>query len=317
MTPAVAETLMADKAGIDKAAALLRNGDLVAFPTETVYGLGADARNSDAVAAIFAAKGRPSFNPLIVHVADLALAEEIAVFDEDARILAKAFWPGPLTLVLPLRPEAGVSPLVTAGLPTIAIRVPEHKLAHRLLTEFGGAVAAPSANPSGKVSPTTAPHVLEGLSKRIAAVLDGGPCPVGVESTILGLNPRPTLLRAGGLPQEDIEACLGQSIGALQDALGTVTAPGQLASHYATTALIRLNASAPREGESMLGFGAIDGNLNLSPAADLREAAANLFDYMRALDRAGHDKIAVATIPNHGLGAAINDRLSRAAKPRP
>lgn len=317
MTPAVAETLKADKAGIDKAAALLRKGDLVAFPTETVYGLGADARNDAAVAAIFEAKGRPSFNPLIVHVAGVEQAEQIAVFNDDARTLAAAFWPGPLTLVLPLRPEAGISPLVTAGLQTIAIRVPQHELAQRLLAEFGGAVAAPSANPSGKVSPTTAPHVLEGLGTRIAAVIDGGPCSVGVESTILGLVPNLTLLRAGGLPAEDIEASLGRGLAAFREVQDTVTAPGQLASHYATTALIRLNATAPKKGEAMLGFGSLDGDLNLSPSADLREAAANLFDYLRALDSAGHDRIAVAKIPNHGLGAAINDRLSRAAEPRP
>ena len=198
------DRLSPDESGLDRAAALLRSGALVAFPTETVYGLGGDARNSEAVAAIYAAKGRPSFNPLIVHVADLDAARRLALVGPGAERLAQAFWPGPLTLVLPLRPDAGLSPLVTAGLPTVAIRLPAHTLARQLIAAFGGPLAAPSANLSGKVSPTRADHVLAGLSGRIAAVLDGGPCPVGVESTILALSPRPSLLRAGGLTVEDL-----------------------------------------------------------------------------------------------------------------
>lgn len=311
-----------DPAGLAEAARLLRAGALVAFPTETVYGLGGDARDDAAVAAIYAAKGRPDFNPLIVHVAGVEAARELADFGPGAERLAAAFWPGPLTLVLPLRPGAGLSPRVTAGLPSVALRVPDHPLARALLAAFGGPLAGPSANPSGRVSPTMPAHVLDGLGGRIAAVLDGGPCAVGVESTILGLaDGQPRLLRPGGLPAETIEACLGQPLADGPEAGSRPTAPGQLASHYAPEARVRLDATRPEPGEVWIGFGpACPGAaLNLSPAGDLAAAAAGLFAALREADgRAGPGgRIAVAPIPRHGLGRAINDRLARAAAPRP
>lgn len=315
MTQKDTEVLQPDDSGLARAAAILRGGGLVAFPTETVYGLGADARNNTAVARIFEAKGRPQFNPLIVHVASLLDAEKIAEFDQTARSLAQAFWPGPLTLVLPLRPDAGISALISAGLPSVAVRVPEHPLAQRLLRAFDGPVAAPSANPSGRISPTTAGHVLAGLSGRIDAVLDGGACGVGVESTIVGLQPEPVLLRAGGLPAEAIEACLGQTL-AQAKKTDRPNAPGQLDSHYAPRAALRLNATKRRTGEMLLGFGAVDCDLNLSASGDLTEAAANLFRHLHDLDARASGGIAVSPVPDHGLGRAINDRLRRAAAPR-
>jgi len=313
---AATEILKPDASGLDRAAALLRAGELVAFPTETVYGLGADATNDRAVAEIFEAKGRPRFNPLIAHVADLAAARRVAVFDARAEAVAAAFWPGPLTLVLPMREEAGISPLVTAGLETLAVRVPTHPVAQGLLRAFGGPVAAPSANPSGRVSPTRAEHVLAGLDGRIAALVDGGPCAVGVESTILGLAGQPALLRPGGVPAEALEAALGMKLAAGGSA-ETPSAPGQLASHYAPVALIRLNAVTAAPGEVMLGFGPVAGDLTLSKTGDLVEAAANLFHLLREADRlAKGGRIAVAPVPEEGLGRAINDRLRRAAAPR-
>ena len=313
------ETLSPDAQGVARAAELLAQGGLVAFPTETVYGLGADARNDAAVARIFEAKGRPRFNPLIVHLPDLDAARAIADFPPEAERLASTFWPGPLTLVVPLRAGAGISPLASAGLETVAIRVPEHPLARDLLRAFGGPVVAPSANPAGKISPTEAGHVLEGLGGKIAAVLDGGRCPVGVESTIVGFDGAPTLLRPGGLPAEAIEACLGAPLAAHHGM--TVNAPGQLTSHYAPGAKVRLDVTAPAEGELWLGFGenCAGATLNLSENGDLVEAAANLFHHLRALDAmAGKGQgIAVAPVPDHGLGRAINDRLRRAAAPRP
>lgn len=300
--------------GITQAAALLKSGALVAFPTETVYGLGADARNSAAVAQIYAAKGRPSFNPLIVHLADRAMAQQYVIWSDQAEILAAAFWPGPLTLVLPLAPDQGLSPLVTAGLDTVALRVPAHPTAVALLGAFGGPVAAPSANPSGRISATTAAHVLAGLEGRIAAVLDDGPCPVGLESTIVGLSgPTPDLLRAGGVPIEALEAALGAPLNTVSGA--EVIAPGQLASHYAPRAPVRLNATKAAADEVLLGFGDVQGDLNLSPSGDLTQAACALFDYLHQLD-ALQRPIAVAPIPERGLGRAINDRLRRAAAPR-
>jgi L-threonylcarbamoyladenylate synthase len=281
-------TLPDSDRGLRAALALLRAGELVAFPTETVYGLGADARNARAVAGIFAAKGRPAFNPLIVHVADRPAADRLADFCADARALADRFWPGPLTLVLPRRDDAGLAAATTAGLPTVALRVPAHPLARRLLDAFAGPLAAPSANPSGAVSPTTAAHVRDGLAGRIAAVLDGGACPVGLESTIIGFEgTTPVLLRPGGLPR----------------------------------APLRLDAAAAGPDEVRLGFGPGDpAGLNLSPSGDLAEAAANLFAHLRAADALaaarGATAIAVAPIPRAGLGAAINDRLTRAAAPR-
>ena len=328
------EILAPDDAGIARAADLLRAGRLVAFPTETVYGLGADARDGRAVASIFEAKGRPRFNPLIVHVTDLAAAERLVDLPEAALTLAAAFWPGPLTLVAPMRTpihaDSGIADLVTAGLPTLAVRVPAHPLARALLTEFGGPVAAPSANPSGRISPTKAAHVVEALGGRIAAVLNGGDCPVGLESTILGFGSGgpdagpvsgPMLLRPGGLAVEAVEEVLGGTVSIGQG--DVITAPGQLASHYAPGAMLRLNANHPQPGETWLGFGPdpapITGPaLNLSATGDLAEAAANLFAHLRALDAmlSGGGAIAAAPIPDHGLGRAINDRLARAAAPR-
>jgi L-threonylcarbamoyladenylate synthase len=304
--------------GIAEAADLLRAGALVAIPTETVYGLAADARNDRAVAAIYAAKNRPAFNPLIVHLPDLAAVARLAVLTPEAERLAAAFWPGPLTLVLPLRPDAGLSPLVTAGLDTVAIRLPAHPVARALLAQAGIPVAAPSANPSGRVSPTRAEHVLAGLSGRIAAVLDGGPCAVGVESTILALDGPPALLRPGGVAVEAIEAALGAPLLMPGDP-STPKAPGQLASHYAPEARVRLNATQAREGEVMVGFGPIAGHLTLSASGNLLEAAANLFHFLREADAlAGPGgAIAFAPVPETGLGRAINDRLRRAAAPRP
>ncbi|MCP4821762.1 MAG: threonylcarbamoyl-AMP synthase [Shimia sp.] len=310
------QTLTADEAGFASAATILGAGGLVAFPTETVYGLGADARNDMAVARIFEAKGRPHFNPLIVHVPDVDAAKRYVTWSDEADRLAAAFWPGPLTLVLPLRADSGLSPLVTADLPTLAIRVPSHPVARALLKSFNGPVAAPSANPSGRISPTEAQHVLGGLAGRIEAVVDGGACDVGVESTILGLSDTPTLLRPGGLPQEALEAALDMKLTRYQDG-DALTAPGQMASHYAPGAKVRLNATSVSEGERLLGFGKVDDTaLNLSPAADLTEAAANLFHHLHALDQAGDAPIAVSPIPETGLGRAINDRLRRAAAPR-
>ncbi|WP_296422626.1 L-threonylcarbamoyladenylate synthase [Yoonia sp.] len=315
MPDATLLTLQPDAAGLAKAAAILRDGGLVSFPTETVYGLGADARNDRAVAGIYAAKGRPSFNPLIVHLPDLASAEKLCVFNDEAVRLASTFWPGALTLVLPLRADAGISKLVTAGLDTLAIRVPDHAVAQVLLRNFGGPVAAPSANPSGRVSPTTAAHVRDGLGGKINALLDGGSCTVGLESTIVSCVGAPALLRAGGIPAEALEACLGQPL-ALPSDPDTPVSPGQLASHYAPQGAVRLNVQAAEKDEVLLGFGAVDAALNLSPSGDLTEAAARLFECLHQLDAMGAQRIAVSPIPEHGLGRAINDRLRRAAAPR-
>lgn len=302
---------------ISAAATLLRGGQLVAFPTETVYGLGADARDPKAVAGIFEAKSRPSFNPLIVHVPDLAAAEALAVFSHPARMLAAAFWPGPMSLVLPLKPGHGLSDLVTAGLGTVALRVPGHPLAQALLRQVDIPVAAPSANPSGKISPTTAAHVIEGLGGRIAAVLDGGACEVGLESSILGGDPI-QLLRPGGISREAVERILGRPV-AQRDAGDALSAPGQLLSHYAPDAGVRLEV--PHKGTvPHLGFGPGACDLNLSTKGDLTEAASNLFAMLRLMDdlarEAGADHVTVAPVPADGLGAAINDRLRRAAAPR-
>ena len=312
--------LKADSEAIKAAAAGLAAGGLVAFPTETVYGLGADARNGESVARLYAAKGRPAFNPLIAHVADLAAARRLGTFNADAERLAAAFWPGPLTLVLPRRPDCPVAELALAGLDSVAVRVPAHPLSHALLTAFGGPVVAPSANRSGHVSPTSAAHVVADLRGRIDLVLDGGPCPVGVESTIVACLDGPTLLRPGGLAREEIERVLGHAL-IVPATVATPVAPGMLASHYAPKARLRLNAERPHAGEALLAFGphvpTADGmTLNLSPRGDLIEAAANLFAHLRALDTAGAEAIAVMPIPHEGLGEAINDRLRRAAAPK-
>lgn len=309
------QILTADPTGFAAAAQIWQAGGLIAFPTETVYGLGADARNDTAVAKIYDAKGRPSFNPLIVHVDSVETAKLYVEWSDLADQLAKAFWPGPLTLVLPLRKDSAVSKLVTAGLPTLAIRVPAHPVARALLTEFGGPVAAPSANPSGKISPTTAGHVEAGLSGRIDAILDGGACGVGLESTIVGVTDPAILLRPGGLAGEDLAAVLGYTPASHKDA-DPLVAPGQMLSHYAPGAAVRLNATDKTEGEVLLGFGDMDCELNLSARGDLVEAAANLFGHLHRLDALKTAGIAVAPIPETGLGKAINDRLRRAAAPR-
>lgn len=300
-------------ANIARFAADLRAGRVVAFATETVYGLGADATNSDAVLAIYETKRRPRFNPLIVHVSDVMTARGLVDFPPLAERLAR-FWPGPLTLVLPRRPEARLSDLVTAGLDTVGIRVPAHDLARRLIAEAGVPVAAPSANPSGRLSPTSAAQV-DAAFHGAVPVLDGGASSMGVESTILAVNgDSVTQLRAGALARDEIEAAIGQGV-AVAKSGAAIAAPGMLASHYAPNAMLRLDASEPRDGEAYLGFGVGDGALNLSPSGDLREAARNLFAMLHQLD-ATATRIAVAPIPHHGLGEAINDRLKRAAAPR-
>ena len=314
--------LKPDAEGIKTASELLKAGELVAFPTETVYGLGADGTQGQAVAAIFEAKGRPSFNPLIIHVATLDQALELVDLPEPLLKLAKTFWPGPLTLVAPLKPEHPVSDLVSAGLPTLAVRVPNNPIAQALLKSFDGPVAAPSANPSGRISPTRADHVVQGLTGKVAAILDGGACPVGLESTILGMSLKgPVVLRPGGLAIEDIEGVWGHKIPDNQSS--SIKAPGQLTSHYAPNAPIRLNQKTALDGEAYLAFGNGEDRryaLDLSPSGDLREAAANLFSHLRDLDAlaktAQLSRISVAPIPNINLGVAINDRLKRAAAPR-
>ncbi|SIR25238.1 MULTISPECIES: L-threonylcarbamoyladenylate synthase [Acidiphilium] len=317
------EVLRDDADGIARAALLLRTGRLVAFATETVYGLGADATDGDAVAGIYAAKGRPQFNPLICHFPDAAQAFVHVIADERARRLAEAFWPGPLTLVLPRRAGSGVSSLAAAGLASLAVRVPGHATARAVIEAAGVPIAAPSANRSGRLSPTCAAHVHGDLAGRIAAVLDSGPTSVGVESTIVDLTTATaTILRPGGVAREALEAVIGP-VGYAADA-GIIIAPGMMRSHYAPSLPIRLDAVAPSESESWLGFGpavvAAPVMVNLSAAGDLREAAAHLFEALHRLDAAsvaaGLAGIAAAPVPHEGLGAAINDRLRRAAAPR-
>ena len=308
---------------IARAADLIRSGALVAFPTETVYGLGGDASNDRAVAAIFQAKGRPQFNPLIAHVPDAVAAGAHVVWSDTAERLAQRFWPGPLTLVLPRRADCVVSLLCSAGLDTLAVRAPAHPVAQALLRAVGRPVAAPSANRSGLVSPTRAEHVVQSLGAGVTLVLDGGPCPVGVESTVVDLTTaQPTLLRPGGATREAIEAVIGPlAQGPAIGTPGALHAPGQLESHYAPALPVRLDAVSVAGDEALLAFGRdVPGGasltLNLSPGGDLAEAAANLFAMLRALDRPGLAGIAVMPIPDHGLGLAINDRLRRAAAPR-
>jgi L-threonylcarbamoyladenylate synthase len=300
-----------DKNGIMKAVAALKAGGLVILPTETVYGLAADAGDARAVAAVYEAKGRPSFNPLIAHVADVTVARRIARFDGRAERLAAAFWPGPLTLVLPISDEAAVCDLARAGLDTVAVRAPAHPLAHALLDAFGGPLVAPSANRSGRPSPTTFADALEETGATAAAALDGGPCRIGLESTVVSLLDEARLLRPGAVTRAEIEALVGPLSEADADARRS---PGRLARHYAPNLPLRLNAEEPHADEVWLGFGPrTSASLNLSPDGDLAEAAANLFAYLRAADRTGASGIAVAPIPDFGLGEAINDRLRRAA----
>ena len=294
-----------DDAAIAEAARLVLAGQPVAVPTETVYGLAADATNAEAVARIYEAKGRPSFNPLIVHVPDLEAAEAIGAFDAEARALAARYWPGPLTLVVPLRPGAPIAGLVTAGLPTVALRVPAHPAMQGLLKAVGRPLAAPSANASGRISPTRAAHVLASLGGRIALVIDGGPTERGIESTIVAATGGPLrLLRRGPV---EVEA---------EEAEGPVEAPGMLASHYAPAKPLRLDATAAQEDEFLIGFGPVAGHVSLSEGGDPVEAAARLFDLLHLADEAPQERIAVAPIPGDGLATAIRDRLQRAAAPR-
>jgi len=312
--------LPADDKTIAAAAGCLKAGGLVAFPTETVYGLGADAANGEAIARLYAAKGRPAFNPLIAHVAGAEAARVAGVFTEAAKKLAAAFWPGPLTLVLAKQPDCHIADLALAGLDTVALRVPAHPVARALLAAFGGAIVAPSANRSGHVSPTSAAHVLADLRGRIDLIVDDGPCKVGVESTIVSCAGEPTLLRPGGLPREAIERTLGAPLAMATIDEEAPPAPGMLASHYAPKALLRLDANGGEPGEALLAFGRTPDfsgpTLNLSPRGDLIEAATNLFSHLRALDASGAKRIAVMKVPHDGLGEAINDRLKRAAAPR-
>ena len=313
MAKQAAHILAPDETGLTQAAAYLRAGECVAFPTETVYGLGADARDGTAVARIYEAKARPSFNPLIVHVRDRQTAKRYVRWNDAADRLAQAFWPGALSLVLPLSDGHGLSDLVTAGLDTVALRFPAHPVAQHLLELFDGPIAAPSANPSGRISPTNVEHVIDGLGDRIAGIVDGGACAVGLESTILQVDTRPRLLRPGGIASADIEAILGAPL--INAKKGEITAPGQIASHYAPNAEIRLNVRKADPTEVHLGFGEVAGDISLSASGSLIEAAANLFGHLHVLDKTGRS-IAVAPIPETGLGQAINDRLRRAAAPR-
>ncbi len=303
----------ADAVGIATAAVRIVAGEAVAVPTETVYGLAARADSPGAVAAIYAAKGRPGFNPLIVHVPDLVSAEAIAIFEDRARLLAVKFWPGPLTLVLPLREDARIAPAVTAGLPTIALRCPAHPVMRAVLDASGLPLAAPSANRSGGVSPTSAAHVAQSLAGQIAMVLDGGDCPAGLESTIVALRADGSWqqLRPGPVTHEDLVDLLGGE--AESDLARGIEAPGQLASHYAPGKPLRLDASAAHADEFLIGFGAIEGHFNLSASSDLAEAAARLYAALHQAAAAPQPRIAVAGLPQTGLGAAINDRLRRAA----
>ena len=311
----------ADAAAIGEASAILGDGGLVAFPTETVYGLGADARNDLAVARIFAVKDRPQFNPLIVHAKDVDAAARYADFDARARALAERYWPGPLTLVLPRRADSGLSLLVSAGLDTVALRVPAHACAQALLTTFDGPIAAPSANASGAISPTRAEHVADSLGGEPDLILDDGPCSIGLESTVVDVRGKDLcVLRHGAVTQEELQARFGPVADAseLGDADAAVTSPGMLARHYATALPLRLEAISVTPGEALLAFGdAVPPGAakieNLSPAGDLTEAAANLFAMLRALDSPQYQAIAVVPIPDQGLGRAINDRLRRAA----
>lgn len=307
--------LPADESGIVKAAALIAQGLPVGVPTETVYGLAGDATSGQSVAAIYAAKGRPSFNPLIVHVDGIAMAERVAIVTPVARQLASRFWPGPLTMVLPAAPGSPVASLATAGLPTVAVRMPAHPAMQRLIRMLGRPLAAPSANASGSISATRADHVARSLSGCIPLVLDGGPTAVGIESTIVAVDEdRLRLLRPGSVTVEMLADASGLPVHMRSD--GTIEAPGQMSSHYAPSKPVRLNATHADAGEYLIGFGPVTGDASLSPEGNLEEAAARLFDLLHAADAASAPTIAVAPIPGEGLGLAINDRLSRAAAPR-
>jgi len=311
----MARLLPITDASIAEAADLLRAGELVALPTETVYGLGANALDDTAVAKIYAAKNRPNFNPLIVHVPDVATARRYAVFSDLAARVADALWPGPLSIVLSRSEACPLSRLVSAGLETVAIRIPAAPQARRLFEIAGLPVAAPSANKSNRLSPTEPQHVAKEFGLEVALVLDGGPCTVGLESTVLDLSTEtPTLLRAGGTTQEALEAVIGRPLARAETDDRAPKSPGMLSRHYAPRTPLRMNATQAKDGDAMLGFGPIDGTLNLSPSGDTTEAAANLFRYLHELDAMEFAGIAVAPIPEQGLGQAINDRLRRASQ---
>ena len=306
------------KAELEKAVEILKNGGLVAVPTETVYGLAADATNGEAVARIFQAKKRPEFNPLICHVSDKAMAESLVKISPLAAALMKEFWPGPITFVLPKIEHCPVSDLVSAGLDTLAVRMPDHSITHTLIDKLDRPIAAPSANPSGKISPTAASHVSDGLGESVDMILDGGDCACGIESTIITFDGGDVIiLRPGSITKEMLEKTSGVKV---KDYIASpdskVTAPGQLSSHYAPNAKVRLNATAKNVGDYLIGFGAIKGDTSLSESGDLIEAASNLFKALREADKTGAETIAVAPIPSEGIGNAINDRLKRAAAPR-
>ncbi len=311
----ITHILPANPASIEHAAMLIAHGRPVAVPTETVYGLAGDARSGEAVAAIYEAKGRPSFNPLIAHVKGFAMAERIAIFSPLARKLAVAFWPGPLTMVLPKAPDAPISSLMTAGLSTIAVRAPAHPVMRALIDALGRPLAAPSANASGGISATRAEHVAQSLDGRVELVLDGGPTEIGIESTIVAVEKdRLRLLRPGSITVEMLRDAAGVEVEIA--ASGAIEAPGQMSSHYAPSKPVRLDATEARPGEVLIGFGAVEGDASLSPSGDLNEAAARLFDLLHAADAGNAAAIAIAPIPERGLGLAINDRLRRAAAPR-
>jgi L-threonylcarbamoyladenylate synthase len=326
MKAEIIDTAMEPQRAIREAARVLGEGLPVAIPTETVYGLAADATRADAISRIYETKGRPRFNPLISHVCDIEMAERYAVFDPLSRKLAETFWPGPLTIVLPMKPGSDIHPLATAGLETVGLRCPAG-FANELIRAFDRPLAAPSANTSGKISPTSARHVMDDLGDRIALILDGGAAPVGVESTIVRVDPETgtiLLLRPGGLAAADIAEAAGRDIRRRAGPAAIIEAPGMLASHYAPGAAVRLGATSVEPGEALIRFGGmvVDGmdkaaiDLDLSPAADLAQAAANLFEYLKRADASGAARIAVTAIPDEGLGEAINDRLARAAAPR-
>lgn len=307
---------------IAEAASILRDGGLVGLPTETVYGLAANARDGKAVAKIFAAKGRPSFNPIIIHVASLEDAETIGVFNDDARAIATELWPGPITIILKKREDSGISDLASAGLPTIAIRIPAHDIARAVIEQSGLPIAAPSANASGTLSPTSAQHVAESLGEHVDLILAAGNSGVGLESTVLDLSgDEPVILRPGAVTPDDIERVLGKKPAIDDGAHDKPKSPGQLLRHYAPATKLRLNAKGPEDGEAFLAFGPtmltrakLDPSVkNLSANGDLHEAAANLFSFLHDLDKGGYTMIAVSSIPDQGLGLAINDRLKRAA----
>jgi L-threonylcarbamoyladenylate synthase len=326
MTAVIIDSGHEPERAIGEASRVLGAALPVAIPTETVYGLAADATRAEAISTIYETKGRPQFNPLICHVSDIAMAERYAVFDPVSRRLAETFWPGPLTIILPLKPGSAIHPLATAGLETVGLRCPAG-FARNLIRAFDRPLAAPSANTSGKISPTSAAHVMDDLGEKLVLIIDGGASPVGVESTIVRVDPETgmiLLLRPGGLAADEIASAAGRDLQRREGPAAIIEAPGMLASHYAPGAAVRLNARSVEPGEALIRFGGADipgmekaaANLDLSPSGDLAQAAANLFEYLKRADASGAQRIAVTAIPDQGLGEAINDRLARAAAPR-